>query len=69
MKNISIKDFEEYVSFTKNFCESLNSYIKPFVPINQNISVNLFCEVIKNLFKRNSYKHMKNETINDKKIP
>ena len=66
---VSIKDFEEYISFTNNFCESLNSYIKTFIPINQQISVNLFIEVIKNLFKKNSIKRMKNENIKDKTIP
>lgn len=53
----------------KIFCESLNAYIKTFIPINQKISVKLFAEVIKKIFKRNSLKRMKNENIRDKKIP
>ena len=66
---ISIKDFELYISFTNNFCESLNVYIKTFIPINQKISVKLFVEVIKNIFKRNSLKRIKNENLRVKKIP
>ena len=63
----SKEDYEHYISFTNNFCESLNSYIKSFIPINKNVSVKLFIEVIKNLFTRNSLKRYKGEKIKDKK--
>ena len=46
----------EHISYIYNFYEYMNAYIKIFIPTNQKISVNLFIEVIKNLFIRNSNK-------------
>ena len=61
----STKDYEEYISYTNYFCESLNSFIRTFIPINKKVSVKLFTEVIKNMFTRNSLKRMKGERIKD----
>ena len=46
----NVDDIEKYISFSNNACESLNAYIKTFIPLNQNISVKLFIQTIKNLF-------------------
>ena len=61
-------DIEKYISFSNNACESLNSYIKTFIPLNQNVSTKVFAQVIKNLFIKNSPRRLEYESINDKKI-
>ena len=61
-------DIEKYISFSNNACESLNSYIKTFIPLNQNVNTKVFAQVIKNLFIKNSPRRLEYESINDKKI-
>ncbi len=60
----SEKEYEHYISYTNNFCESFNTYI---IATNQKINAKLFIEVIKNLFMRNSNKRFKNEGSRNKK--
>ena len=55
----NVDDIEKYISFSNNSCESLNAYIKTFIPLNQNVSVKLFVQTIKNLFIKNSPKRKK----------
>ena len=40
-------DIEKYISFSNNACESLNSYIKTFIPLNQNVSTKVLFRLLK----------------------
>ena len=58
--------FEKYIGFTNNACESINSYIKSLIPINQKISLSYFCNIVSKLFLKFENKRMHNE-LNDER--
>ena len=44
------ENINKHIGFTNNVCESINSYIKTLIPINQKISLSYFCNIIQKLF-------------------
>ena len=49
--NLLVKNqFELYIAFSNNCCESLNSLIKTFSPLNKNASNPLFKNIILSIF-------------------
>ncbi len=57
---------ELYVAFSNNCCESLNSLNKTFAPLNKNVSIPLFKNIILNIFARTSAKSYRNNLSQDK---
>ena len=47
---------ELYVSFSNNCCESLNTLLKTFAPLNKNFSIPLFKNIIISIFARTNAK-------------
>ena len=46
----NFENIEKHIGYTNNVCESINSYIKSLIPINQQISLSYFCNIIQKLF-------------------
>ena len=44
------ENIEKHIGYTNNACESINSYIKSLIPINQKISLSYFCNILEKLF-------------------
>ena len=57
---------ELYVAFSNNCCESLNSLIKNFAPLNKNVSIPLFKNIILSIFARTNAKSYRNNLSQDK---
>ena len=54
-------ELDKYIGFSNNACESINSYIRSLIPINQKISLNFFVKIIQKLFLKFEYKGTRNE--------
>ena len=57
---------ELYVAFSNNCCESLHALIKTFAPLNKNVSIPLFKNIILSIFARTSAKSYHNSLSQNK---
>ena len=49
---------EKYLAFSNNCCESINSSIKSFTPLNLKVSIEIFRNILFMLFNRDSIKKL-----------
>ena len=54
-------ELDKYIGFSNNACESINSYLRSLIPINQKVSLNFFVKIIQKLFLKFECKRTRNE--------
>ena len=58
---IKRNELDKYIGFSNNACESINSYLRSLIPINQKVSLNFFVKIIQKLFLKFECKRTRNE--------
>ena len=68
MEDSRANNLEKYIGFCNNACESINSYLRTMIPLNQKLSVNYFSRIVSTLFLKFEYKRTRNEINQERHI-